>query len=742
MNQPSMDASPRPPEIIRIAALDERERRRRRLEIWAALILLLLVMVGTWLQLTLYGLDSWGFIVLFNINSVLVLVILFLVARNVVKLIVERRRKVFGAQLRTKLVLIFVILSIVPTVLMFLAANRVVGTSVDYWFTRQTENALQAALEVGQSLHVTTAERLRAASEVMVRELAERKLPFGTPKADELLVKKQQEHGLSMIGLARTDGHEENWHAPEDFAPVWEETRRRINWTHVATNAFGSLLWTGEHADYVIGILAVDGGKGGYLVSAERIGQGLMAKLDRITKGFDEYAQLKQLKKPLKVSFQLILGVLGLITIFGSVWFAFRLSKEMTAPILALAEGTNRVARGELDFRLDDKGTDELAQLVRSFNAMAGDLSQSRENLTRANDLLGQQHQTMSDRRRYIETVLDNITTGVITLNANGRVETMNKAACATFGTNPAVLEGRNPAAFLPTAYAPLFAEMIDFLRARPDQQWQRPVDFVMADRLWKLMIHAVAITSDDNILSYVVVIDDITELERMQRTAAWREVARRIAHEIKNPLTPIKLSAQRLHRKFSPLTSDPAFAQCTDLIVKQTERLQEMVQEFSAFAKLPEITLQPARIEPIIEELLALFRTSHPHIQWESRLDPALPALLVDPAALHRAFLNLLSNAAEAIEAAPSSDTVPTVRVSTQLDSSRHMVRILVADTGPGLTPEARSKLFEPYFTRKKGGTGLGLAIVKSIVADHKGFIRAVPAHGGGTVIIIDLQA
>lgn len=732
-------------QVIYIAAPKENERRRRHFEMWAALGLLILVMGGTWLQLSFYGIDSWLFIALFNMNSVLMLIILFLVVRNVVKLVVERRRNVFGARIRTRLVLVFVIVAVIPTLLMFLAANRVVGTSVDYWFTWQTETALQAAVEVGQSFHVVTAERLRSASQALQREMQERKLSVGAPEADALIQRKQEEHGLSVLGLARPDGTEQNWHAPPDFAPIWDETRRRIDWEHVAANAFGSLLWTGEQADYVIGILAVDAGRGGYVVGAERIGHGLMTKLERITRGFEEYAQLKQLKKPLKVSFQLILGVLGLITVFGSVWFAFRLSKEMTEPILALAKATDRVARGELDVRLDDKGEDELAQLVRSFNSMAADLGQSRQNLTQANALLALQNQTMSERRRYIETVLDNITTGVITLNAEGRVETVNKAACATFGMGVGLLEGRSPLAFLPPSSAPMFADMLETLRSSPERIWQREVDFAFSDRLWKLLIHAVAISADGTILAYVVVIDDITELEKMQRMAAWREVARRIAHEIKNPLTPIKLSAQRLHRKFSPLTNDPAFAQCTDLIVRQTERLQDMVQEFSAFAKLPEVQLQSGHIEPLIEELLALFRNSHPHIQWEMRLDPAHPALLMDAAALYRALLNVLGNAAEAIEAqtdtlADGSRPSPIVRVSTQYDAGRGQLRVLLADTGPGLSPEERSRLFEPYFSRKQGGTGLGLAIVKSIVADHRGSIRAVPAQGGGTVIIMEL--
>ncbi len=344
--------------VVQIGVPDERERRRRRYELLAAFFLLVLVLGGTWTQLALYGVDSWMFIALLNINSIFMLVILFLVARNVVKLIMERRRKVFGAQMRTRLVVVFVSLSLIPTVIMFLASNRVVATSVDYWFTRQTERSLQAALDVGQSFYAEAAARLRARSEAIVQEATQRRTAWAGSGISTLLQNKQKEYGLTLVGLVTAQGKENYWNAPKAFTEGWQEARNRIDWEHVARTTFGSLLWATDDADYVIGVLAIDGGRNGYLLTAESIGQGLLSKLEKISNGFEEYAQLKQLKKPLKVSFLLILGVLGMITIFGSIWFGFRLSKEFTAPILALAQGTTRIAQGDLDFRLEDKGTD------------------------------------------------------------------------------------------------------------------------------------------------------------------------------------------------------------------------------------------------------------------------------------------------------------------------------------------------------------------------------------------------
>ena len=223
-----------------------------------------------------------------------------------------------------------------------------------------------------------------------------------------------------------------------------------------------------------------------------------------------------------------------------------------------------------------------------------------------------------------------------------------------------------------------------------------------------------------------------------MQRMAAWREVARRIAHEIKNPLTPIKLSAQRLDKKFGKQIQDPVFGQCTELIVKQVERLQDMVQEFSSFAKLPEVHLAPGDVAPLLNEIVSLFRNSHSSIKWELDIPDNLPQLAMDQAALHRALLNIFMNSAEALETLPPENE-RRVKASVIHDAAHGHLRFIITDTGPGLNPEERERMFEPYCSRKKGGTGLGLAIVKSIIADHRGTVRAVSAQGGGTSIILD---
>lgn len=709
--------------VIRINPADTRERKRRQREIYVAAGVLAAMLVGTWVELNLFGIDSYIFLILLNVNFILLLVVLFIVLRNGVKLILERRRRVFGSHLRTRLVLAFMALSLVPTVIMFLASNRVVGTSVDYWFNSQVEISLDSALDVGRSFYTASADRLRARGESIAAEIAARHLVWGGQGMDALLDRKRKEYGLSLVGVVTPGRVEQNWHAPAELAPTWKEARRKIAWDQTALQHYTSLLWKGERADYVFGVLAVDGGRTGYLVLAESIGEGVMLKLERIARGFDDYRKLKALKRPLKVSFLFILAVLSVLIILGSIWFGFRLSKELTAPILALAKGTERIARGDLTFQLEDTATDELGLLVRSFNRMAEDLSVSRTRLTDVNATLALQNVEMGERSRYIATVLDNITAGVVSFGPDDRVATINAAACSMFDVAPNAIVGRDPRTYLSPEDADMNRQMLDEVRARPGRRWQRQVDYARGERALTLLLTAVSLTTPEGeYRGAVAVFEDITELERMQRMAAWREVARRIAHEIKNPLTPIKLSAQRLERKFAGAVGDPVFGQCTDLIVRQVEHLQQMVEEFSAFAKLPEVSPRPGDLTPLLEELTALFRNSHSAITWSLEIPEPLPVLPMDHEALHRAFLNILTNAAEVLQ----GRTDGAVTITAMYNAALKLVRVDVTDNGPGLTPEERSRLFEPYFSRKKGGTGLGLTILKSVVSDHHGYVRA----------------
>jgi len=334
--------------------------------------------------------------------------------------------------------------------------------------------------------------------------------------------------------------------------------------------------------------------------------------------------------------------------------------------------------------------------------------------------------------------VLDNTAAGVVSVDSQGRISTINKAAASMFGVSAQSLIGWNVMTLLKArTEGELVGELVHHFQTTPETPWKREVAVSISGRELKLLLSAIGLPShENNNFGFVAVIEDITELEKMQRMAAWREVARRIAHEIKNPLTPIKLSAQRLQRKYGSQIDEPIFSQCTNLIVKEVEELQNMVQEFSAFAKLPEVMLSPGAIDPLLQELVTLYKNSHSKISWNYQKLTDIPMIQMDHSALKRVFMNIMSNAAEVLAGNESA----SVTVSLEHKQELGLVCIDVTDNGPGLTQEERSRLFEPYFSHKKGGTGLGLTIVKSIISDHRGYVRANSPDHGGTIVTVEL--
>ncbi|MBU1002751.1 MAG: HAMP domain-containing protein [Proteobacteria bacterium] len=728
-----------PAESIPVSVDKTRERKRRQRELLLAMGLLLVVVILTGVELKYFGeISSLVFLGLFNINVILLFVVLFVVLRNMVKLFLERRRNVLGSRLRSRLVMAFLTLSIVPTVLMFALGAMFVQTSVDFWFKTQVEDSLEQALKVGQAFYTSSQERLERRAGHMVERIVQRQFAWGGKAMETFLKEKRREYDLGVVGVVRPDGTKLNWDSDELWEGLWPEIKGAINWeSQKERPEFWSTIRPGPGADMVIGLMPVDDGKTGYILLGESIGHGLLYKLDQIVKGISEYKQIRTMKHQWKMALYVLLAVVTLLIVMGAIWFGIRLAKELSAPVMALAEGTQRVARGDLSVRLEDTSSDELGFLVQSFNQMAEDLQQGRARLTKANLQLNRQNRELEQWGRYIEALLDNITAGVISLDSQGRISTVNKAAESMLSLDGNAILGRKPLDLLQGEYLGMLREVFEQLMESPFSQWQRQLDLNLGSRDLKLLVNCVTLNSaDGKPAGLVAVFEDITELEKMQRVAAWREVARRIAHEIKNPLTPIKLSAQRLERRFASQVNDPVLGQCTDLIVRQVENMQEMVKEFSAFAKLPEVELRLDSPAPLIEEVVGMFEHSHSNIAWSLTFNSPLPQIRMDRDSIRRVLINVLTNAAEALV----GQEVAAVQVKVSHDAVTGWVRMEVHDNGPGLTQEERSRLFEPYFSRKKGGTGLGLTIVKSIVSDHHGYVRAVPGSERGTTVVIEL--
>lgn len=724
--------------IVPIAPVTPGSIKRKRNEFILGAVSFFLVIILTSLTLSFVGVDSVLFFVLLNINIILLLLVLFLVIRNGVKLLLERRRGVLGSRLRTRLVITFMLLSLIPTSIMFIASTRAVQSSVDYWFRNRIDSYIQMALGVGTQYVDSISAFLRMQGESIGNEIEKRKIDPASKEMGIFLSERTSNLNFALTGVLMPNGSTMHWHSTGGADAAWEEAKERINWTATESlDEFKNIFQPGGDGDYAFGLEPIDNGKQGFIVFALRLEQGSLYRLDSLARGSSEYRDLRELRNPFKTTFYFFLALVALIITLGAMWVGFRLSKQLTQPLMALMEGTERIAKGDLSIRFDDRGTDEVALLIQSFNRMTDDLEQSDKRIRSIHDDLMSSNEKLAERTRYIETVLNSIAAGVISLDKNERISTANKAAGRIFNLPPELFLGKHPSDLLRGKQAEFIQELLEQIYKNPGLPQQRQIAITLGEREWKLLITATALFAADRSFNGIVAIfEDITDLEKAQRMAAWREVARRIAHEIKNPLTPIKLSAQRLERKFGPEVNNPTFSECTDLIVRQVEQLQQMVEEFSSFAKLPEVTLKRGQLQPLLEELISLFRNSHTKINWNLKSDTQLPDINMDNAALRRAFLNILTNAAEVLQTTAN----PNVNITVGYKIEQNVIQVEVEDNGPGLSGEELLRLFEPYFSQKKDGTGLGLTIVKSIINDHHGYVRARANQNGGAVITVEL--
>ena len=479
-------------------------------------------------------------------------------------------------------------------------------------------------------------------------------------------------------------------------------------------------------------------GDGSALIALRFLPAELANKLGSITAGYDNYLQLKKLHQPLKKSHFITFSIVTLLAIFSAVWFGFYLAKNLTGPIQKLLKATQQIAEGDLDVRLEPDRQDEIGMLMASFNNMTEDLSEGRKKLDRAYNELQSKNIEIEDRRRYIEVVLKNIAAGVVSVDAGGRVTTMNNSAEVIFGVRAEEAKGKHYSAFLDQAHVEIVNDFIASYREGRHTYLERPAQVKVAGAPMSLFIKVSVLRDDrDQFMGIVAVLDDFTELEKAQRMAAWREVARRIAHEIKNPLTPIQLSAQRLRRKYPKLVDGDGsvFDECTRTIIQQVDHMKSLVNEFSRFARLPRAKLEPCSLSEIVEEGFSLYRHNFSSISFHLEKDDNMPDLRLDRDQFRQVIINLLENSVHAIGREKGE-----ISIRLSYDPALKIARLECADTGHGIAPENRLRVFEPYYSTKEKGTGLGLAIVSSIIADHNGFIRVRGNEPHGTVFTVEL--
>lgn len=712
------------------------EQRKRRNELIIIGIISVLIIVLTTIEMKIPQVGEQipiaNNIIIFsliNINIILILLLIFLVIRNLVKLIFERKREVLGAKLRTKLVVAFITLTLVPTFLLFFVAVGFITNSVDHWFKAQVEQSLQGSLEVAQTYYRDFANQSVSSAKQIGRHLTMQILSRKEASATalrEALESKRQEYHLSTLGLFFKDG--EGFVRVEDpglkalsFSPPKDLLEVGFSGKEVSRT-----FPVGE-GEMITGVAPVfqssDKGEVIGVVSASYlIPKSLAGKMREISQAFLDYKQLKVLKKPIKFSYMMALLMVTLLIVFSAIWFGIRLARDITVPIKELAEATHRIAEGDLNVRIEMKATDEIGRLVQSFNQMTGDLQVSRSEL--------------EQRKKYMEIVLKNVAAGVISIDNRGVITTINTSAEQMLEVKGEEILERRFSEVLEKEVTERIEELLEELRFSQKDSIERQVTVQVAGKSLSLLINLTTLKDEEGKpIGFVAVFDDLTQLMKAQRVAAWREVARRIAHEIKNPLTPIQLSAQRLRKRYlEKLGQDGAvFDECTSTIVKQVEELKGMVNEFSNFARMPASNPTPNHLNEIIQETLVLFKEAHKEVRFDFTPQD-LPVLNLDRDQMKRVMINLIKNSLAAIEKEGE------IRVQTSYDPKLQMVRLEVSDDGCGISDEDKGKLFEPYYSTKKSGTGLGLTIVNAIIADHNGYIRVRDNKPRGTTFLIEL--
>jgi len=727
---------------------DIRKRRTR----YAIIICLILIPVLTYLETVVFQIGEITFPVsgnvlvfsLININIILLLLMVFLVFRNLVRLVFEQRQISLGKSLRTRLVISFMLLSLIPTILLFFIALQFVSTSMDYWFNSNVEASLDESLKVAQDIYQKNLGRTIETGNSIAEQLASARLMERDPQSIQLflsgLLRARNVDGLTLISnqrqvIATVMSDKINLQRlPEIPRELFRLTLAgEKNQTSIQSVASGEIvrsltpIFFKEKRDSFPHLL----------VTTVFIPQEQLQRMTVISKGIEGYRQLMLLKNPLKTSLLVMLLIVTLLIIFSAVWFGFYIAQGLTGPIGKLAIATRRVAEGELDFVLEKESDDEMGLLVDSFNRMTSDLQAGKKQLESVNLALQQSNIELDERRHYIETILQNVPAGVISFDAQGNVTSINKFAEDLLHIDKEDYLHQDFRTTLMPPHRVIVENFLQELEESGKQTIRRPLRLSLGRETFSLLVNITKLYDDAaNPLGTVLVFDNLTQLEKAQRVAAWREVARRIAHEVKNPLTPIQLSAQRLRKKYLyTLESDKeVFDLCTQTIINQVEELKGLVSEFSSFARMPIVEKSPNDLVAMVREILVFYEESHSYITFRQTAEQDIPRFNFDLKQMKRVLINLLENSIAVLQGGG------IIEIVLSYDREKQIVFMAIKDNGPGVADEDKLRLFEPYYSKKKSGTGLGLAIANTVVSDHGGQIRVTDNKPSGAIFTVEL--
>jgi two-component system nitrogen regulation sensor histidine kinase NtrY len=698
----------------------------------------------------------------------MVVVLVFVLARNVVKLAVERRRGLPFSRFRAKLVLALLGLTIVPSLLVLLVGGELIRSSTERWFSQEVDDVLSSATQIAGDYYGDRQTRLKGHASRIAREVPLGSVRSGDADAVRRAIEAEVRQGrVGLVEVYRLAGAQGT---RLEVVPVAAVQSSRLPRGHVRASADRLAERVAAVNDDVHVLEPVD--EGGELVRAgtpiragdrqpvgviivsDYLAGDLAAHARRIREAYEGYNQLRVVMRPLQGVYLSVFLIMTLMILVSATWTGLYLAKRITRPVQRLAAGAREIGAGHLDHRIEAETRDEFGSLVEAFNAMAGELAASQRKLERSRMDLERKNVELDERRRYIETVLERIATGVISIGPTGRIETINGAAVRLLEVDRTVVGSPVEDVFQRADLKPLEPVLrhtqSPALRAgHAGSSAAGGQEIAIAREGRELHLAAAAsplIAEDGTAAGAVLVFDDVTPLIRTQRVAAWRDVARRLAHEIKNPLTPIQLCAERIRRHFT--TAPPPIRdlvdECTTTITGEVESLKALVDEFAQFARMPAPRTVPSDLNALLTDTLALYNGLFQEIRIERRLAGGLPQVRVDVEQIRRVVINLVDNAVEALGGssarARAAGEPPTIVVETTYDRVNGAARLVVADNGPGIPAGDRDKLFMPYYSTKRRGSGLGLAIVRRIIAEHGGSIEVGDNSPTGTVFTIEL--
>jgi two-component system, NtrC family, nitrogen regulation sensor histidine kinase NtrY len=686
---------------------------------------------------------------LVNVNLLVLCVLIFLVGRNVVKLIFDRKRNILGSRLRQRLVIAFVGLTLVPTSILFFLASGLLNQALESWFKSQVEVAIEGSLTIAR-LHVAETRRHAERELIALAALLEesRALNGGSGALQKVLSDHSLGLQFSKIAIVSPAGEVLQQAVPHHDSAAGEhqsagdETERKklrsdneLELDDVFTSLVSSTIKSGrarsllEEQDNVIKVAKVfkRGSEIAAVVALRQIPDEIANTLNSVQRSYTEYEQLKLFRAQLKSSSVLTLSMITCLILFAAIWIGFYIAREISVPVQRLAEATQEIAKGNYDVHIRSIGNDELSFLIQSFNKMTADLKLSRSEVQR--------------RQSYIETILESLAVGVVGIDLEGRITSVNQAASRFFGYRDAqVMLGMLVVDLLRSfamnsVEALVLQELQEQGRGKPRQ---RDVRVSIKGRDRRLVCTTGGICDESGKrMGTLLLFDDVTGLAHAQHQAAWREVARRIAHEIKNPLTPIQLSAQRLQRLLGGGKADPKVIESTTTIVEHVHLIKQLADEFSNFARMPAARLVPVHFDEFVSAFISAVSGNYPEISFALHVEEGVPEVAIDRDQFHRVLINIVDNAIAAVK---ETDRRGAIEVSIETEPGQGSILLEIADNGVGISDENKAKVFEPYFTTKKSGTGLGMAIVSAVIADHGGELRILDNSPFGTRVVIEL--